>query len=185
MDEITYPSQTSKVQPLKFGNGLVISYSFLNFGGPFYKRGLIFIPAWISNYIHHKVWDEITYPFPNFNGATVEVWEWISNIIPHFLMDVITCPWWDQSQSPWTRRRTTLSSALFLKVFAFHKICHWNTFLKVQMTTTQSRFRHVTAPPKGREPITLKHSSRRHICRVCDVQRCKFVGFLSVCWANS
>ena len=25
-----------------------------------------------------KVWDEITYPFPNFNGATVEVWEWIS-----------------------------------------------------------------------------------------------------------
>ena len=123
------------------------------------------------------MWDGITYPFPNFNGATVEVWEWISNIIPHFLMDVIACPWWDQSQSPWTRRRTTLSSALFLKVFAFHKICHWNTFLKVQMTTTQSRFRHVTAPPKGREPITLKHSSRRHICRVCDVQRCKFVGF--------
>ena len=22
----------------------------------------------------HEVWDEITYPFPNFNGATVEVW---------------------------------------------------------------------------------------------------------------
>ena len=31
------------------------------------------IPAWISNYIHYKVWDEITYPFLNFNGATVEV----------------------------------------------------------------------------------------------------------------
>ena len=28
---------------------------------------------WISNYIHYKVWDEITYPFLNFNGATVEV----------------------------------------------------------------------------------------------------------------
>ena len=28
--------------------------------------------------------DEITYPFPNFNGATVEVWEWISNFISHF-----------------------------------------------------------------------------------------------------
>ena len=25
------------------------------------------------NYIHYKVWDEITYPFLNFNGATVEV----------------------------------------------------------------------------------------------------------------
>ena len=27
------------------------------------------------------VWDEITYPFPKFNGITVEVWEWISNFI--------------------------------------------------------------------------------------------------------
>ena len=35
-----------------------------------------------------KVWDEITYPFPNFNGCTVEVWEWISKFIPHFIMDV-------------------------------------------------------------------------------------------------
>ena len=29
--------------------------------------------TWISNYIHHNVWDEITYPFLNFNSATVEV----------------------------------------------------------------------------------------------------------------
>ena len=40
--------------------------------------------AWISNYIHYKMWEEITYPFPDFNGATVEVWEWINNFIPHF-----------------------------------------------------------------------------------------------------
>ena len=25
-----------------------------------------------------KVWIEITYPFPNFNGATIEVLEWIN-----------------------------------------------------------------------------------------------------------
>ena len=25
--------------------------------------------------------DEIYYPFTNFNGATVEVWEWVSNLI--------------------------------------------------------------------------------------------------------
>ena len=37
-----------------------------------------------------KVWDEITYPFLNFNGCTVEVYEWISNFIPYFIMDVIT-----------------------------------------------------------------------------------------------
>ena len=30
------------------------------------------------------MWDEITYPFLNFNGATVEVWNWISNFISHF-----------------------------------------------------------------------------------------------------
>ena len=23
----------------------------------------------------NKVWDEITYPFPNINGSAVEVWE--------------------------------------------------------------------------------------------------------------
>ena len=28
-----------------------------------------------------KVWDEITYPFTNFNGATFEVWEWIHDFI--------------------------------------------------------------------------------------------------------
>ena len=60
------------------------------FWGPFYKHGLTSIPAWISNHIHHKVWDEITYPFPNFNGTTVEVWEWVSNFIPHFTGHVIT-----------------------------------------------------------------------------------------------
>ena len=26
------------------------------------------------NYVHHNVWDEITYPFPNLNGTTIEVW---------------------------------------------------------------------------------------------------------------
>ena len=41
--------------------------------GPFYQHGLTLIPAWISNYTHYKAWDEITYPFLNFNGATVEV----------------------------------------------------------------------------------------------------------------
>ena len=29
--------------------------------------------TWISNYNHYNVWDEITYQFLNFNGATVEV----------------------------------------------------------------------------------------------------------------
>ena len=43
--------------------------------GRFYikvKHGLTLIPAWISNHMPSKVWDEITYPFLNFNGVTVE-----------------------------------------------------------------------------------------------------------------
>ena len=47
------------------------------------------IPAWISNYIHYKVWDEIIYIFLNFNGETVKVKEWIRNFIPHFSGHVI------------------------------------------------------------------------------------------------
>ena len=35
--------------------------------------GLTLIPACISNHMLCKVWDEITYPFLKFNGATVEV----------------------------------------------------------------------------------------------------------------
>ena len=38
------------------------------------------------------MWDEITYPFPNFNGATVEVWVLINYFTPRFIMDVITYP---------------------------------------------------------------------------------------------
>ena len=34
-----------------------------------------------------KVWDEITYLFPNFNGCTVEVGEWISNFVPDLVRD--------------------------------------------------------------------------------------------------
>ena len=36
------------------------------------------------------MWDEISYPFPNFNGSTVDIWEWISNFTPHFPEYVVT-----------------------------------------------------------------------------------------------
>ena len=39
---------------------------------PFYWHGLTLIPAWINNHMPCKMWDEITYPFINFNVATVE-----------------------------------------------------------------------------------------------------------------
>ena len=39
----------------------------------------------MSNYIHYKVWYEITYPSSNFKVAAIEVWEWIDNFIAHLL----------------------------------------------------------------------------------------------------
>ena len=45
--------------------------SEMAFWGPWYQHGLTLIPAWISNHKPSKVWGEITYPFPNFNGCTI------------------------------------------------------------------------------------------------------------------
>ena len=59
---------------------------------PFYEHDLTSIPGWISDHMPSKVLDEMIYPFPNFNGTTVEVYEWISNFIRHFMMDVTTYP---------------------------------------------------------------------------------------------
>ena len=39
----------------------------------------------MSNYIYNKVLGAITYPFPNFSGATAEVWEWVSYFNPNFI----------------------------------------------------------------------------------------------------
>ena len=30
------------------------------------------------------MWDQIIYPYQNFDDATFEVWTWISNFIPHY-----------------------------------------------------------------------------------------------------
>ena len=43
--------------------------------------------SWISNHIPSKMWDEITYPFTNFNRCTIQVREWVHNFIPCFIMD--------------------------------------------------------------------------------------------------
>ena len=64
---------------------IYISHKNINFNslhatswGYFYWYELNSIPAWICNYMPKKVSGQIIYPFPNFNGCAVEVWEWIS-----------------------------------------------------------------------------------------------------------
>ena len=40
---------------------------------PFYWHGLTLTPVWISNHMPMQSVGEISYPFPNVNGCTVEV----------------------------------------------------------------------------------------------------------------
>ena len=99
-DEITYPFPISNW--LNLWSLILYIYVTLvinewahciNNCDPFHKHGLTLIPAWISNYMHYKMWDEILLILSlNFNGFTVEVCEWISNFFPHDTMHVITYP---------------------------------------------------------------------------------------------
>ena len=57
---------------MKVGTSMFGSFDRTS-SSPFYYHGLTSIPSCITNRMPSKVWDEITYPFLNFNGATVEV----------------------------------------------------------------------------------------------------------------
>ena len=65
------------------------------FQGPLLLTWMNLIPAWTSNHIPSLASNDITYPFPNFIGCTVEVWEWLNDSIPYFIIDVIVYPRWD------------------------------------------------------------------------------------------
>ena len=40
--------------------------------------------------MHYKVCDEITYPFLDFNGTTIEIWEWENNFTCYWACDYFT-----------------------------------------------------------------------------------------------
>ena len=67
-----------------------------NTWGP-YLHEVTLISSWIHNHMPSTVWDVITYPFPNFNGASLEVLKGISNFIPQIIMDASAYPCWDSS----------------------------------------------------------------------------------------
>ena len=46
--------------------------------GPLLLTWLNLIPAWISNYIHYEMMDEITYPFPIFMWLLIQARIWIN-----------------------------------------------------------------------------------------------------------
>ena len=59
----------------------------------------------MNNHIHYEVRTEITYPFPNVNDATIEVWGWISKFIPHFTGHAITYPWCVYKRPLWSTKK--------------------------------------------------------------------------------
>ena len=62
-------------------------------------------------------------PIPNFNGATVEVWEWISNFIPHFIGHVITRQFWDLSQTLLAKRQMLTNPIHQYTHFKLRHVC--------------------------------------------------------------
>ena len=51
---------------------------------PFNYLELTLIPTWIDNHSHLKLWDQITYPFPNFSISAIDDWVWLSYFTLHF-----------------------------------------------------------------------------------------------------
>ena len=64
-------ARVSVIRNLLFQQPQCWELTMNNTWGPFYWHGLTLIPAWMSNHLPSKMWDEIIYPFPNFNGSTI------------------------------------------------------------------------------------------------------------------
>ena len=88
-----------------------------------------FNPALISNHMTGKVCGEITYPFPNFSGCTLEVWECISKFTTHFIMDVTT----------WPVARLSVADRCYFSLFVMQ--IHMHTYVYPHSTT------HTPHPP--------------------------------------
>ena len=91
-------------------------------------------PAWISNHQPSKMWDEITWTSPNFNGCTVEVWKWTSCFISHFIIDVN--PFWLIRQTMLVKWASDSLWCIVSPVFCtcWQFLCRQNSKLKLLYT---------------------------------------------------
>ena len=89
-----------------------------------------FNPSRDKNHMPCKVCSVIAYPFPNFNGCTVEVCKWISNFISYSIMYVFTYPCWDIK---WTHISKSAPRCLNHAMNTRHYICilltWWQTYI--------------------------------------------------------
>ena len=118
------------------------------------------------------VWDEITYPFLNFNGCTIEVWEWINIFIPHFVMDVITYPCRDLSKTMLVKGATGYRVTVWLgwdaDVVRIQGWCFWcailiaHQLLWQNMEAPVSIFQESPLAGEPRERLFHIHSIHRY-----------------------
>ena len=52
---------------------IVAALPWLSYQEPILLTSINLFPVWIGDYIHYKMWDNITNPYPNFNGATAQL----------------------------------------------------------------------------------------------------------------
>ena len=72
--------------------------------GIFYQHRVTLIPAWMSNHMHGKMWDEYAYPFPNFDGCTVDFSELGIDNLFHLTLLIDTCTILQYHSPNWRKR---------------------------------------------------------------------------------
>ena len=65
----TYVVPLSSRSRCKFRTSIIKPCHNVSIRDQSYWHDLTYIPAWMNEYIHCRSWDEITHPFPNFNGC--------------------------------------------------------------------------------------------------------------------
>ena len=147
------------------------------------------------------MWDDINYPYPNFNGCTIEVWEWISNFIPHYTRCVITCPCWDLSQSMlvkwapggvyvfqtviimylvipnywiksiWILNKLQSSAVLTRSNITWYCIHHCNDWSRIQIRIWIPKIHPIPHPNKGAKGVSFVRILEK-ICHVLMAPHC-------------
>ena len=120
--------------------------------GPYFCwYGLTLIHVRISNYIHYKVWDQITYPFPNFKGA-VEVIDW--------LIDWVQLPFWDSGHRGPCSPYKPCNHNLYIGIIIFpHKDNTQYMYVTITLRKRDIKKKH----KKVKAPIKLTCHWRRQL----------------------
>ena len=92
------------------------------------------------------MWDEITYPFPNFNSATAAVFEWRSNFIPRFLYMLLHAGIKAGLWSPYLKKSRSLETCDGVFIFSYNSV-YLQMCVRVCVCEVLTEFRNAVAMP--------------------------------------